>query len=324
MLSKFSRVIPTCTRTGLVHGLGWIGLAVPTTPWLRTTVSILLAILDARGWGMAGLTLKLWDGDRYTFYRGDRFQRPQSLSPYHSVIRRLALNRMETRHSSNRERTHQGEVDVLFGLSSILLLGPLSVSPNLWTYSDSPNHTSGFIISIAVIDTLISVISPIVLAIISLKKISMSDVVVDVLYTGVQFHVVFEPLEGLRTIKTTNRLLSFFRRFTATVIGWPLLLIALERDVGTHTADSTEQASFFLAVPDNCYLLVVPDQPFFQSFFGAPIHGHEAFIGSCDFLHSICQRPYKESLPVPHRDSDKCHTFTDGHQGQLSHHIEAW
>ncbi|GMN72666.1 hypothetical protein TIFTF001_054769 [Ficus carica] len=38
MLSKFSCVIPTCTRTGLVHGLSWIGLAAPTTPWLRTTV----------------------------------------------------------------------------------------------------------------------------------------------------------------------------------------------------------------------------------------------------------------------------------------------
>ncbi|GMN63715.1 hypothetical protein TIFTF001_032784 [Ficus carica] len=36
------------TRAGLVHGLSWIGLAAPTTPWLRATVSNLSAILDTR------------------------------------------------------------------------------------------------------------------------------------------------------------------------------------------------------------------------------------------------------------------------------------
>ncbi|GMN59969.1 hypothetical protein TIFTF001_029062 [Ficus carica] len=35
---------------GLVHGLSWIGLVVPTTPWLCATVSNLLAMLDARLW----------------------------------------------------------------------------------------------------------------------------------------------------------------------------------------------------------------------------------------------------------------------------------
>ncbi|GMN48235.1 hypothetical protein TIFTF001_017414 [Ficus carica] len=69
MLSKFSRVVPTCTMTGLVHGLSWTGLATPTTPWLCATVSILLAILDTRRWGMSQLTVKLWDGDRYAFYK---------------------------------------------------------------------------------------------------------------------------------------------------------------------------------------------------------------------------------------------------------------
>ncbi|GMN70361.1 hypothetical protein TIFTF001_039404 [Ficus carica] len=67
MLSKFSRVVPTCSRTGLVHGLSWTGLAAPTTPWLCATVSSLLAILDARRWGMTGLIVKLWDGDCYAF-----------------------------------------------------------------------------------------------------------------------------------------------------------------------------------------------------------------------------------------------------------------
>ncbi|GMN47569.1 hypothetical protein TIFTF001_016748 [Ficus carica] len=67
MLSKFSRVVPTCTRTGLVHGLSWTGLVAPTTLLLRATVSSLLAILDVRRWGMAGLTVKLWDGDCYAF-----------------------------------------------------------------------------------------------------------------------------------------------------------------------------------------------------------------------------------------------------------------
>ncbi|GMN54150.1 hypothetical protein TIFTF001_023285 [Ficus carica] len=46
MASKLPCVIPTCTRSGLVHGLNWIGLAAPTTPWLRVTVSYLLAMLD--------------------------------------------------------------------------------------------------------------------------------------------------------------------------------------------------------------------------------------------------------------------------------------
>ncbi|GMN36934.1 hypothetical protein TIFTF001_042540 [Ficus carica] len=49
--------------TGWVHGLSWIGLAAPTTQWLRATVSIVLAILDVRRWSMVGLTVKLWDED---------------------------------------------------------------------------------------------------------------------------------------------------------------------------------------------------------------------------------------------------------------------
>ncbi|GMN66047.1 hypothetical protein TIFTF001_035116 [Ficus carica] len=37
MASKLPCVVPTCTRSGLVHGLSRIRLAAPTTPWLRTT-----------------------------------------------------------------------------------------------------------------------------------------------------------------------------------------------------------------------------------------------------------------------------------------------
>ncbi|GMN30294.1 hypothetical protein TIFTF001_044445 [Ficus carica] len=54
-------------KSGLVHDLSWIGLAAPTIPWLRATVSSILAILDTRRWGMEGLTVKLRDGDRYAF-----------------------------------------------------------------------------------------------------------------------------------------------------------------------------------------------------------------------------------------------------------------
>ncbi|GMN68089.1 hypothetical protein TIFTF001_037145 [Ficus carica] len=75
MASKLPCVIPTCTRSGLVHGLSWIGLAAPTTPWLHATVrtlmlckvSYLLTMLDTRWWGMAWLSVKLRDGDRYAF-----------------------------------------------------------------------------------------------------------------------------------------------------------------------------------------------------------------------------------------------------------------
>ncbi|GMN72355.1 hypothetical protein TIFTF001_051992 [Ficus carica] len=38
-------------RAGLVHGLSWIGLAAPTTPWLRVTVSSLSTMYDTRLWG---------------------------------------------------------------------------------------------------------------------------------------------------------------------------------------------------------------------------------------------------------------------------------
>lgn len=30
------------TRSGLVHGLSWTGLAAPTTPWLRAMVRTLM------------------------------------------------------------------------------------------------------------------------------------------------------------------------------------------------------------------------------------------------------------------------------------------
>ncbi|GMN25538.1 hypothetical protein TIFTF001_040749 [Ficus carica] len=42
----------------VVHGLSWIGLAAPITPWLHATVSNLLAILDARLWRAGTATVK--------------------------------------------------------------------------------------------------------------------------------------------------------------------------------------------------------------------------------------------------------------------------
>ncbi|GMN25865.1 hypothetical protein TIFTF001_001092 [Ficus carica] len=65
MISKLPRVVPTCTRTGLVYGLSWTGLAAPTTIWLRAKVSNLMAICDARQWSMTGQTVKSWDRNRY-------------------------------------------------------------------------------------------------------------------------------------------------------------------------------------------------------------------------------------------------------------------
>ncbi|GMN63689.1 hypothetical protein TIFTF001_032782 [Ficus carica] len=39
-------------RASLVHGLSWIGLAAPTTPWLRATVNNLSEMLmqDSGEW----------------------------------------------------------------------------------------------------------------------------------------------------------------------------------------------------------------------------------------------------------------------------------
>ncbi|GMN63112.1 hypothetical protein TIFTF001_032200 [Ficus carica] len=48
--NKLPCVVPTCPRSGLVHGLSWTGLAIPTTPWLRATVSHLPVMCDTRLW----------------------------------------------------------------------------------------------------------------------------------------------------------------------------------------------------------------------------------------------------------------------------------
>ncbi|GMN60109.1 hypothetical protein TIFTF001_029202 [Ficus carica] len=61
MISRMQYVVSTRVRSGLVHGLSWTGLAAPTTPWQRATVSKLIAILDTRQWSMAIQTVKLWD-----------------------------------------------------------------------------------------------------------------------------------------------------------------------------------------------------------------------------------------------------------------------
>ncbi|GMN65268.1 hypothetical protein TIFTF001_034335 [Ficus carica] len=62
MISRMQYVVSTRVRSGLVHGLSWTGLAAPTTPWQRATVSKLIAILDTRQWSMTRKTVKLWDG----------------------------------------------------------------------------------------------------------------------------------------------------------------------------------------------------------------------------------------------------------------------
>ncbi|GMN65130.1 hypothetical protein TIFTF001_034189 [Ficus carica] len=46
------------TRSGLVHGLSWTGLAAPTTPWLHATVRNLMAIYDTRRWSV---TVRNWE-----------------------------------------------------------------------------------------------------------------------------------------------------------------------------------------------------------------------------------------------------------------------
>ncbi|GMN58090.1 hypothetical protein TIFTF001_027182 [Ficus carica] len=46
------------TRAGLVYGLNWIGLAEPTTPWLRVTVSSIPVMHDTRLWRMAQPAVK--------------------------------------------------------------------------------------------------------------------------------------------------------------------------------------------------------------------------------------------------------------------------
>ncbi|GMN69110.1 hypothetical protein TIFTF001_038161 [Ficus carica] len=53
MISRMLYVILTCARSGLVHGLSWTGLAAPTTPWQRATVSNPTVLHDARQWSMA-------------------------------------------------------------------------------------------------------------------------------------------------------------------------------------------------------------------------------------------------------------------------------
>ncbi|GMN31723.1 hypothetical protein TIFTF001_044621 [Ficus carica] len=58
---------------GLVHGLSWTGLAAPTTPWQRTTVSDLPAILDAILWRVVAADCKsfkyIWQASCLVLYR---------------------------------------------------------------------------------------------------------------------------------------------------------------------------------------------------------------------------------------------------------------
>ncbi|GMN56908.1 hypothetical protein TIFTF001_026021 [Ficus carica] len=51
----------------LFHGLSWIGLATPTTPWLCATVSNLPAIFDSILWKAGAADCEMWDGYRHGF-----------------------------------------------------------------------------------------------------------------------------------------------------------------------------------------------------------------------------------------------------------------
>ncbi|GMN60745.1 hypothetical protein TIFTF001_029831 [Ficus carica] len=101
MVSKLPRVVPTCTRTGLVHGLSWTGLAalpihgcVPRG--LRRSNSLLsrLAKLKLSLWGIA-FPVRYWSKVYFIIYssppiatwrfctREDRFSSPALQSPPH-------------------------------------------------------------------------------------------------------------------------------------------------------------------------------------------------------------------------------------------------
>ncbi|GMN34662.1 hypothetical protein TIFTF001_048374 [Ficus carica] len=90
--SKLSCVVPTCHEgrfirfgpwfeldwigcpnhsmlNGLVHGLSWIGLAAPTTPWLCPMVSNLPAMLDVRLWRNDTADCEIWVEHRHGFWK---------------------------------------------------------------------------------------------------------------------------------------------------------------------------------------------------------------------------------------------------------------
>ncbi|GMN32928.1 hypothetical protein TIFTF001_003875 [Ficus carica] len=51
----------------LVHGLSWIGLAAPITPWLHVTVSNLTDMLDVRLWRDGTVDCEIWVEHRHRF-----------------------------------------------------------------------------------------------------------------------------------------------------------------------------------------------------------------------------------------------------------------
>ncbi|GMN64288.1 hypothetical protein TIFTF001_033361 [Ficus carica] len=65
MISMMLYVVSTRVRSGLVHGLSWAGLAAPTTPGQRTTVSDLPAILDAILWRVGAADCEMWNGHHH-------------------------------------------------------------------------------------------------------------------------------------------------------------------------------------------------------------------------------------------------------------------
>ncbi|GMN47455.1 hypothetical protein TIFTF001_016631 [Ficus carica] len=90
-------VVSTRTRSGLVHGLSWTGLAAPTTPWLRATVSKLMAVLDTRQWSVVmqncetesdlfrqNIKLRISHKDRF----GPWFELDRAGRPNHSMAAR--------------------------------------------------------------------------------------------------------------------------------------------------------------------------------------------------------------------------------------------
>ncbi|GMN51464.1 hypothetical protein TIFTF001_020612 [Ficus carica] len=74
MISRIQYVVSTRVRSGLVHGLSWTGLVAPTTPWQRTTVSDLPAILDAILWRVGAADCEKWNGHHHGFWKIEKFQ----------------------------------------------------------------------------------------------------------------------------------------------------------------------------------------------------------------------------------------------------------
>ncbi|GMN58509.1 hypothetical protein TIFTF001_027602 [Ficus carica] len=114
-------VVPTRVKSGLVHGLSWIWLAVPSTPWQRATVSNLSVIFDARRWSWQGYL------NCYKTFFGVINRKGRGFASVRSTLPVGLVNRMTPSGTGQLEEIVQS-IGQILKQSIVLCLSPINLS----------------------------------------------------------------------------------------------------------------------------------------------------------------------------------------------------